>query len=549
MPETASTDQLTEWREKLELKKIDVLRLKQEAASLDQEKSLRAKRVLDQYWNVKEGKSSEDAESKDLVALFESLPPELQEQVLENLISIQLTWGCNGLCPFCAYEPDKGVKAKFSFESLKAFLAKYGERLKKAKESSSGSIPHYWDSDPFDYLDQGHDYLDFYLEWRKYFPNEPIFISTAVPKGSTDAFKRFIIYVWNHYYKENQMVQVRVSVSKANIQRIEAVFEEIKQEMGWPINKDIEEILSPFLSFSPRIEDDEIDDLGPRINKHDDFGSSNSPSCSDGVVLTPLQIKAITMTAANVYEPSGEKTMIINQDTPVNMIPSYTSKAYFNGFSSNTDLVLRTEMRQAFLPMVINSDGREIILPDKYENTIYRLGRWSFSLDLVLIDIANLINPNSPAYENTTREKEEYQVLALQAANIHLDEIKDDLKKAEELFNSGLLTPEQMSKLEFYYMLTYLRVMQISLVTNTASGFFVSAEEISLQANILKEINKKNIDQIEEIIELLRVSVDLKATAENKKISIELLVKTLGFTEDKKPRWLGILQRRAGVIS
>ncbi len=172
-------------REKLGQERLDIDRLTAEVGSQDPAVAGSARRKLDTKWDLDPGKDALSAKTVDLKEQLGGYTEADREIIASNLIGIQLTQGCNGNCPFCLFGVKKGVEAKYSFGSVVAFLEEYKDKLGRG-------FALYWDSDPFDYRDGEHTFVDVYKAYRNIRPEEYHGVSTTIPRGGEKDFIDFM---------------------------------------------------------------------------------------------------------------------------------------------------------------------------------------------------------------------------------------------------------------------------------------------------------------------------------------------------------------------
>jgi len=305
MAETDFVSKIQYIRELEKLPELEIGILQKQAGSQDPELAAEAKDKLMHKWDLEPAKDSLNAPSIDINQQFESTyNADDRRVILHSIIGIQLTEGCNGSCPFCLFGQKEGVKAKFSFDSLKEFL-------NKRKNALPSGLTLYWNSDPFDYRDGEHSFVDVFNAWYDIKPDANTFISTALPKGSEENFIEFMVSAAKRFKTERKF-SLRFSLTRGNIQRVEATMKLLDQKLSQ--SKMSLNARNKF--YSANIETtnhiDSFDNLGAFINKHDDFVEFFTPACEDGVILKPLfpMAEAVMPTLPTVYEPSGQKTSL-----------------------------------------------------------------------------------------------------------------------------------------------------------------------------------------------------------------------------------------------
>jgi hypothetical protein len=540
--DTHNIDVLTSWREGKDFSPINLAQLKMQAGSSDIETSKEARRKLMQYFDLSPERSANQAETIDLMEAFGSFPEEIQQKILSGVVGIQLTEGCNGRCAFCMFGKKKGVEAKFSYDSIREFLKTYGSKMRS--EDKTG-IFQYWDSDPFDYQDGEKRYKDVYQDWRKNLPDRLVTVSTTIPKGSVEDFIDFTDMLFEKFrsheddpeHTADEPCKIRVSVGNHNIQRVESVMKEIKQQ--W-ISKGFSEdqtqrFLRKHITISPRL-DDKLVSLGDQIGDHDDFADVSSPVCEDGVVITPKGFHAVTMTAATIYQPSGEYRMSITPTMDSRLIPKRLNIGYFQGMHFMGHLAGRVELGQVLFPQPIQN-GRfllEIDLQDESENFAFKLGRWCFSLNGMIKDISDLEYARD-AIQTPDDIKRKFLELCSHHVRSRTKEISQTISHARELATKESDDPAK-DKLEYYAVLTEVYQKKIELITKMIDDN-VEMKLIVAVANALKEVTKENVTRLPEVITNLQACVDKSISIYNRTIALDRSVRLLNLDPENIPDW------------
>lgn len=153
-----------------------------------------------------------------------------------HLSGIEYTRGCNGGCADCYFGRKKGVTAKYTYESIKAFIIKYGPEIQR--KSIAPTVISYTDNDFLDWKDIGNDgsrytAVDIYRLYREYDITRMMHgLTTSVPKGSQHEFVELMKEaVKDTLQHKHSFESIRISVWKHNIRRIESCFEQIQVEL------------------------------------------------------------------------------------------------------------------------------------------------------------------------------------------------------------------------------------------------------------------------------------------------------------------------------
>ncbi|KKT48528.1 MAG: hypothetical protein UW42_C0054G0005 [Candidatus Collierbacteria bacterium GW2011_GWB1_44_197] len=529
------------------MSEVNYSQLKAQSGASDKSIRNEAQRKLLQYFDLAPEKSSETAKTIDMVEMFDRFPVEMKMKMLNNLVGIQLTEGCNGQCAFCLFGSKKGVESKFSFSSIQEFLKQnYGQI-----RGEGSSVSQYWDSDPFDYQDGEHNYLDVYHEWRKYFPSQFVGISTTIPKGSVEQFIEFTDRLFNKHVNSKNYpneikdddFNVRISVGRHNLQRVEAVFKELKER--WKAKGYTEDAIQAYLTahykFSPRLEDD-ILPLGSQIEKHDDFEDSTTPACEDGVIITPARIECVSMTAPTIYVPSGQYSYEITPDSPSFQIPHFISNSYYQGFRYKEHLTQRVAYDQVLFPLVTRrgSNSEEINLPDPVDDMVFKMGRYCFSLASMISDISEL---DSKIYAKNSPEevRKKYLQLCTLAVSKEKSKILSLITKATNHFTREG-DQATKDKLNYYARLLKVNLAKAEYISNLISEG-ADQSMVAIAALALSDVNKNNVDSLPEVLKNLAVAHDRsnRYTKDEKITAIKSASELLGHSGDQSPKWAKII--------
>lgn len=389
-------------REQLELASIDIELLRAQAGSQDPQLASISQRILSTKWDLDPGQDALKTKSIDIKEQLNYFSRNELSVMFRNLVSIQLTDGCNGNCPFCLFGTKTGVTAKYSFDSLSTLFKE------NAKLMSENPFLLYWDSDPFDYRDGGKTFVDVYQLYRQTMPNNSQYISTAIPRGGESDFVNFMLYHNSELDCEDvpskRIVPVRISLTQQNIQRVEATLLELTNkllERGLTV-LDINTFYGKVLYTIGRF-DNFLLPIGPYIKKADDIKNTFSTACRDGVVISPGSCQAIMMTAATIYEPSGQTNIELLPGQTEAFVPVKIREEHYAKFTfGEKSLTLRTELKQTMLPIIRHVNGKEYTLPNKFDDAILKLGREVSSLSRLITNFSRVADLEKP-YELSTR--------------------------------------------------------------------------------------------------------------------------------------------------
>lgn len=471
-------------REGLGQERLEIDQLAAQAGSQDQNLAERAKRRLRAKWDLEPDKDAQNALTVDLLEQIRGYSEEEKKAMFSQMVGIQLTEGCNGNCPFCLFGKKKGVEAKYSFESVAAFLRKYGPLLPKRL------LVFYWDSDPFDFREGEHNFKDVYGVWREIRPNQGHFVSTAIPRGGEKDFVDFMRYIAKEQRGKLPFptLKVRVSLAKHNIQRVEAVFQKLTAALlqDGCLPEEINNFYGSCVDFGERFEN--ILKIGALIGGHEDIRDIQTPACSDGVLLTPRSLKAIVMTAPTVYEPSGEKDIEIVPGRAGEQTP-------LRRYRGDKDM-------QPMMTSVMTHDGKRYELQDTVEDLVLKLGRDAASIGGLIEDLS------LSAWE----KRKKIETIA-NAFRKRQEMVRAQAERAKKLVSQGRLTLPEAEKLSFYILLAETYLAEMDFIADQIRGrqSTETITAITAIASLFRQIGRDQASQLPKIIEgLMEIGKETK---------------------------------------
>jgi len=524
----------THTRKELGLEFLDPDLLRAQAGSQDPQQADEARKKLLALWDLPEERDAKNAETKDLLQQFEQFSEEEKKLILENLAGLQLTEGCNGGCYFCLFGTKKGVIAKYSFSSIRAFLEKYGSKMNQ-------QMVFYWDSDPFDYRDIDeqenlHTFVDVYKVFRQKQQETCHYVSTSIPRGSTNDFIQFMLYAFDEdklrqQQGKNPILTVRISWAKHNVQRVEATIIKLKQTL---INKgyseeEVDNFFERCLISGCRFEND-LKKIGPLINQHNNMLDIETPACRDGILIRPNSIDTIMMTAPTIYEPSGQKSIPLSPGQ-IDLIPLYLSRLDYEGYDQNSS-TLRFKSRLMLPPIRKAADpNQELTLPNQKEDIVLKLGRETYTLGRLRDDIANFLDYYYQHLGKVTLTQGE--IFFQEIANSFRERQKYTQQQIEKARRYLSTNPQEAEKIEYYILLAQVYLSEMDLLaTLIERNFFITT--VVMVANGLKKIGKNEVAQLPTAIESL--------------IKISEIVSNKELSEDEKRKQIEELSPQAEVI-
>nr|MBA4405317.1 hypothetical protein [Nanoarchaeum sp.] len=224
--------------------------------------------------------------------------------IFRNAAAIQLTDGCNSCCPDCGLGAKNGVRDFIRFDFLKTLFSDYGSELEKSE------CPLYYASEPFDYQDGSKGYQDVHNLFIKCTGYSP-FVSTSLPKGHEEEILRFVLgYNRPNEQEKNRFFTRfigRLSLTTANYERVNEVFQRIASELGcedktldeWVVryNKDRKDEIKRYgCTDSIEIFDFYNEDTCGELHskrlgeRHKDNLGKNGIICKHGTLITPENV-------------------------------------------------------------------------------------------------------------------------------------------------------------------------------------------------------------------------------------------------------------------
>lgn len=418
------------------------------------------------------------------IDIMEQLSPYSDEEVetmVRNLFAVELNDGCNGHCYFCFLKAAPGVRAKYTFESLEIFFEKYGPMFPR-------DVCLYWASDPFDYQDGDKTTWDVFKVYREHMKPLCPTVSTALPKGSEERFTQFALNLMEQHQKRYQTwdwswesvywptARLRISVGDQNAQRVNQALENIRLALKEKGYSDSETDI--FFEYCLRTEDRfDVLQHGRLIGKHDDIQDASSFACNDGVVAGPAGWTGRVVTAPTVYEPTGEKIILLSPGKVKGSVPKYQ----YTGDFDESRYVLASPLLE--LPNTI--DNRPIEFGSAVETSVLKLGRMATSLAKFVVRTASM-------------ERRSYLEKTLHYAQGPFKEVS---KLANETLDQSEVLLEQLDVVEerdclsLYVLLCRTYLSQVDfLMEQYAKGR--SVDEIASMARAFRGIGRDNIDNL-----------------------------------------------------
>ena len=488
-------------REQLEMASIDIDVLRAQAGSQDPRLAGISRRMLKTKWDLDPGHDAQNAKSVDITEQLASYSARELKTMLRNLVSIQLTEGCNGNCPWCLFGVKKGVTAKYSFESLRFLFQKNADVM------SENPFLLYWDSDPFDYRDGDKRFVDVYKLYRETMPRNSQYISTAIPLGAEEDFVNFMVYVASEVNNESAVnrfrVPIRISLAEQNIQRVEATLlaltnELLKQKYT---RQDINSFYGKVVTTVGRFGSFLLP-IGPYINKADDVKNTFSTACRDGVVISPGSSRAVMMTAATIYNPSGQTEIELNPGSSEIFIPLKIREEHYANFTfGEKSLTRRAQLRQTMLPVIRHPNDEEFTLPNIFDDMILKSGREVASLSRLISNFSRVadLSVNS---SDASREKTNFIFVSTEVFRERKKYTDALIKRMRDYCDKTSLQDEERKEIQYYMLLTQIHLAKMDfLASQVAQGQPIDV--LSKMALVLTEVGRGDIDRLPAILDVL----------------------------------------------
>lgn len=497
-------DSVRNKREQLKLTSLDIDLLRLQAASVDVSVASVSKRLLRTKWDLSPELDSSRAVSIDIKEQLAPFSSSELRVIFKNLVSIQLTEGCNGNCPFCMLGVKYGVTAKYSFESIRTLFEEYSE------EMSDNPFLLYWDSDPFDYRDDDKSFFDVYKLYRQTWPNYSQYISTAIPRGGESDFIAFMVSLASDFYDgtDTYVSPVRISISQHNIQRVEATLLALSNQLlesGYT-QRDINNFYNNTILTVGRF-DNFLLPLGPYIKKADDIKDTYSTACRDGVVISPISCQAIMMTAATVYEPSGQKSMELLPGQVTSFVPVKMREEHYAKFIfGETSILLRTQLKQTMLPLIKQDNGSEYSLQNAFDDAILKLGREVASLTRLISNLSRIADLPI-CTPNIKEEKDVFTQVSIQVFRERQAYTEVLIESAERLQKDNSLSDEERKQIQYYVLLAQTHLAKMNFLANQVElGRPIST--LSKMASVLADVGRDDLERLPLIFNELSILED-----------------------------------------
>jgi hypothetical protein len=341
--------------------------------------------------------------------------------------------------------------------------------------------------------------------WRDIRPSEFQYLSTSIPRGSEEDFIDFMRYAAREQKgetRDNAHMRMRLSLATHNIQRIEATFEKLTETLleDGHTQTEINNLYRACVDTGERF-GGQILKIGLLIHHHDDIRDIFTPACQDGVLITPKTCKAIMLTAPTVYEPSGEKSVLLTPNQTNIQIPLHKRKGDFSAFDLDDSLTVRTNYRQTMIEPIKISGWKEYELPDKVENSVLKLGREAASIGALIDDLSEFTSAVKVIMKPLSA-KERYLTVAADVFRERQKYTEQQLTQAKNLLEEGTLTAVETEKIQFYTLLTETYLAEMDFLADQIEAH-LPIETISAIATSFRQIGRKQVSELPQIIEEL----------------------------------------------
>jgi hypothetical protein len=303
--------------------------------------------------------------------------------------------------------------------------------------------------------------------------------------------------------KQKKRLSVRISLAKHNIQRVEATFVELTSallEDGFSL-AEINKFYGKCVNISGRDINaySTLYNIGPLINKADEFIDIFSPACRDGVVMSPSGNKVVLITSPTIYDPSGEVQLPLVPGNASNLIPEVlTVENYAGEFRGN--IKQRIQDGRLMISTIKKADGSEYSLPDLVDDVVLKLGREVASYVSLIRDFALFSSFSINGYY----ESLEHFGLIPKAYRERKELTQRQIERAEALTSSGNLSPDVIEKVKFYVLLNRVQMAKMDLLSDLVDDGFLHETHISGIANVLLNIGRDQVSALPQILQGLR---------------------------------------------
>lgn len=297
-------------------------------------------------------------------------------------------------------------------------------------------------------------------------------------------------------------MNLRISLARHNAQRVEATFEKLTAALleDGLAESEINAFYDKVVSVSSRM-DDSIQQIGPLINKHDDVRDVFTPACKDGSLLAPDVVKGVMMTLPTIYEPSGQKEVVVEKGLAHRCVPKLIFVQDYFGFHLGMSLPKRTEHRQTMLPEIRRPDKSPFVLDNSVDGVVLTLGRETAAIGRLIIDIADLERaPN--AIDKEPKERINYTRVAIEVYEERQKTTRMALGRTQEYLKEAELTGEEAEKVRFYILLTETYLAEMDFLSGLIRDDW-PLETISAVAATLRQVGREQVEKLPMIVEKL----------------------------------------------
>lgn len=400
-------------------------------------------------------------EQVDLMKQISLFSDEERKQILHHSIGLPLEVGCIKPCFFCYKGTKKGIKSEFTPESTISFLDTYGHEFDK-----NWFLSLYDKSDPI----HRSDLNQIYEALRKQQSEMLIVLSTIIPEGYDNNFKKFfkLLVEENNWEK----ISFRISKFTQNKKRVEENIKELESEFGPEMVKNI-------------IIDTRNKDNTWQLKNQNTEKNIWSPSCSDGVIISPEGIFGLVMVTPTIYDQTGERYIKLEPGKAKKQIP-YRSIRNDYIFIENKDHFEKKKNRTYnMLGPLINSLGDEYEIQNNEEETqILTLSREILSFSYSLQEIQEL-----PKYI------EEYELNISEVDNYVNNILNEGMERIEKIIFEIFNKTENIEteKMNYYKKLAKLYVTKWMIAVNYREKG-ADIKQMSKLALYLNDSDQKEID-------------------------------------------------------
>lgn len=443
------------------------------SGSFDEGVKNKARQMLEEMWYLQpeQDANAETVERADLLAIFEQLDEQTKEFILQNIVAIEFTQGCNGGCGYCFLgEKKRGISQKFSFSSVIAFFTAYGEKI---QENAPYKVFPYFNTDLLDYRDGEKTALDIYKLLFDTCPTTIHTLNTSLPTGSQDVFVDLVLHIAD-VWKEIHFcpTQINLTISRHNAQRAEvclALIEKKLQDRGLSA-REVDYLMKEMVSI--KCKDMKtgkgLQFVAKLLERNDEMEDVGSPACLDGVVLSPKGVRSVAMVAATPihrtgnFEQQQQGGTLFAFDSIWNYLKMRTDSS-----EAQSDIELMRTNGVVFMEPIMTNEGTpygdDTEWTDeerlkKFDEVLVHISRHALGIQYFLRTLVHFCDAGVP-----TMQLEQFVALAKERWQEKTTELAQIFSRLEQL----PVPNEQSTQLEYFKHLHELLAAKTNLLLGT----------------------------------------------------------------------------------